>query len=73
MIKQDDIDAMCEDELLPCPFCGGAADIDHDHTVEENHAYGCRSCNVWFNAFIEGDPITAWNTRANLQAPPDKL
>lgn len=49
--------------LLPCPFCGGEADIDHDHTVEENHAYGCRRCGLWFDTFNSDDAIAEWNTR----------
>lgn len=52
-----------EVQLLPCPFCGGEADIDHDHTVEECHAYGCRSCDMWFNDFNANDAPAAWNTR----------
>lgn len=56
-------------ELKPCPFCGGSADTDHDHTVEENHAYGCRNCSVWFDTFNSDDAISAWNTRADLASP----
>ena len=52
--------------LKPCPFCGGEADIDHDHTVEENHAFGCRKCGVWFDTFNADDAIAAWNRRADL-------
>lgn len=51
-------------ELLPCPFCGGESDIDHDHTVEENHAYGCRKCGIWFDTFNSDKATAAWNTRA---------
>jgi hypothetical protein len=50
-------------KLLPCPFCGGDGDVSHDHTVEECHDYGCRSCGIWFNDFIADDPVKAWNTR----------
>ena len=50
--------------LLPCPFCGGDADMEMDHTVEENHAYGCRRCDVWFDTFNTDGAIAAWNTRA---------
>lgn len=50
-------------ELKPCPFCGGDADISHDHTVEENHAYGCRKCDIWFDTFNSSDAIAAWNSR----------
>ena len=60
---------MSAPELKPCPFCGGEADIDHDHTVEENHAYGCRICSVWFDTFNADDAISAWNRRADLCDP----
>lgn len=55
-------------DLLNCPFCGGAADVSHDHTVEENHAYGCRKCSVWFDTFNSDDAIAAWNRRAPAAA-----
>lgn len=55
---------MSTPELKPCPFCGGESDIEHDHTAEENHAYGCRDCGLWFDTFNADDAITAWNTRA---------
>ena len=53
-------------ELLPCPFCGGEATTEHDATVEENHAYGCRRCGLWFDTFNSDDAITAWNRRTDL-------
>lgn len=56
-------------KLLPCPFCGGDADIFYDHTVEENHAYGCRACGFWFDTFNSDDPIVAWNRRTPHPAP----
>ncbi len=56
--------------LRPCPFCGGEADISHDHTVEESHAYGCRKCGVWFNDYLADDPIAAWNRRADTRPAP---
>lgn len=55
---------MTAPELKPCPFCERAADISHDHTVEENHAYGCRKCDMWFDSFNSENAITAWNARA---------
>ncbi|AZV00235.1 hypothetical protein GCM10017635_09830 [Paracoccus kondratievae] len=56
-------------KLLPCPFCGGSADISHDHTAEENHEYGCRECVLWFGSSNSDDPIAAWNTRTPHPAP----
>lgn len=54
---------MTDIDLKPCPFCGGEADISHDHTVEENHAYGCRRCGIWFDTFNSDEAFDAWNAR----------
>lgn len=56
-------------ELKPCPFCGTDGDISHDHTVEENHAFGCGKCHIWYDSFNSDDPIGQWNTRADLARP----
>ena len=48
------------------------ADIYHDHTVEENHAYGCRICGIRFDTFNSDDAIAAWNIRADLCIPTDE-
>lgn len=56
------------DELLPCPFCGGAACID-----EFEHDYGvkyfgrCMSCSAELSAtYPRSEAIAAWNRRAAL-------
>ncbi|MGR3476653.1 MAG: Lar family restriction alleviation protein [Sulfitobacter sp.] len=59
---------MADINLKPCPFCGGDADISHDHTVEENHACGCRICGIWFDTFNSDEAAEAWNTRAAIAA-----
>lgn len=63
-------------ELLPCPFCGSAAEVynascrnPHDPTMIDVHWIAdCTKCdcNIEFNQ-TEVDAITAWNTRPQPQ------
>lgn len=63
-----------EEELKPCPFCGGEARHFHD-AAERDHKVECRDCKT----NISGYPIgrwakEAWNTRPALyDAAPDLL
>ena len=54
-----------ETTLLPCPFCGGEAQVLKDglpYVVIECERCFCRTnCNV-----TEAEAIAAWNTRAEL-------
>ena len=67
------------DELLPCPFCGGEAKA-YQHG-EVGFVVQCRRCGIWnagydpawshvtedeFHGFVtETDAIAAWNRRAD--------
>lgn len=67
-------------ELLPCPFCGGEAEIEeiseeNSHTGTAGYAAGCANseCLVYqtFDKFaLRKDAVKAWNTRA---PSPDKI
>lgn len=53
-------------ELLPCPFCGGAATYNNDVGCEDEwflEWYECRGCSVKVKTKEE------WNTRASLDKP----
>ena len=54
--------------LLPCPFCGGEADIEeisgNPFTNEPyTWAVGCKDCNVGWYKETKEDAIAAWNRR----------
>jgi len=61
-------------DLLPCPFCGGSATVDHDDNgwnwVE------CSNCGASTNAKVSAMDdcrpllVEAWNRRAALAAQP---
>jgi Lar family restriction alleviation protein len=62
---------MMENELKPCPFCGGYAHIDKTSSMTcfRDAAIYCEGCNSWYvlDAFsaTEEDLIDAWNRRVN--------
>lgn len=58
--------------LLPCPFCGGEAELENSITEA---AVRCGSCNAmisrkhgWLADTGLSTAIAAWNTRADLLA-----
>lgn len=55
-------------DLLPCPFCGGEGDSNLRNTTLES-AVGCPCCGVKIEYIGETgrrEAITAWNTRAAI-------
>lgn len=53
-----------EEELKPCPFCGGD-ELSHGY-IQAGVIMGnveCHSCNACIWADSESEAITAWNTR----------
>ena len=53
-----------EIKLLPCPFCGGAADLNTG-VIREVKTFDvvCRDCGGAMMASNEDDVIADWNTR----------
>ena len=59
------------EELKPCPFCGGKAEV----LTDENEEYyvSCTECtallgyctDTWGDYSTEDEAIEAWNRRAN--------
>lgn len=53
--------------LLPCPFCGGEARYQADHTTECRDSVWCGTCDYgMFDPDEQGSVIAAWNRRAAL-------
>ena len=62
---------MAENELLPCPFCGGEAELVHwTNQLSWNTNYGiqCTTCKIMIDSahsyfHTAEEAITAWNRR----------
>jgi Lar family restriction alleviation protein len=59
-----------DDEIKPCPFCGGEAEFsytpwDDDEQVGDDGTgwVVCQSCNVQIYGHTREDAIEKWNTR----------
>jgi len=49
------------EELKPCPFCGGDAEVNE---IDDEYLSSCSECSANLGFFeTEHDAITAWNTR----------
>lgn len=57
---------MSEEELKPCPFCGGSPEIISDKS-NESHYISCLDCRASTMYSYKIDIIKAWNTRAKTQ------
>jgi Lar family restriction alleviation protein len=62
-------------ELLPCPFCGGEADIEEipgsPFTNEPyTWAVGCKSCNIGWYEETQAEATSKWNRRAQPENEP---
>lgn len=51
-------------ELLPCPFCGGEAEMVRTGTPRRSCQVACSNCNTHHESADEGeDSGASWNTR----------
>ena len=52
-------------ELLPCPFCGGEAEING---ISEVHYISCKNCYAETRVYgSKAEAINAWNTRKYME------
>lgn len=55
-----------ETKLLPCPFCGGEAQIIESRFGEKGAFVGCIRCLATAKRYsTKAEAIEAWNRRAN--------
>ena len=59
-------------ELLPCPFCGGKAEINRFGNFLQSTQYECTDCGCLLETGEEFNHGTQWNTRA-MNADKDRL
>lgn len=52
--------------LLPCPFCGGEAEIERIGDRRQSTVYACLFCGCRLETGEECLHGSAWNTRADL-------
>ena len=60
-------------ELLPCPFCGGAARDAEPHNKRCSPRIECSKCYIGISAMNceseRSEAVDAWNTRATQHLP----
>lgn len=54
------------EKLLPCPFCGGEAEIERLGDRRQSTQYSCTECGCFLETGEEWGHGTEWNRRAAL-------
>ena len=55
------------EELKPCPFCGGEADIWRCEYTGNCYMVGCSYCHMFAMSDYEDEAIATWNRRVKVQ------
>lgn len=55
--------AQASDEPMPCPFCGGAPQVDEDHDDHGNRVIECAECGASVGANMLSAGWRRWNQR----------
>lgn len=65
---------MSEIKLLPCPFCGGGAEIGEFHLLDKEYRVCCKECRsrTPYSASIDR-VIKQWNTRKPMERIVERL
>jgi Lar family restriction alleviation protein len=58
-------------KLLPCPFCGGEAEIERYGDRSQSTIYACTMCGCRLETGEEWDHGADWNRRYNKEPEPD--
>ncbi len=54
------------DKLLPCPFCGGEAEIEREGTGRQSCIVSCLNCGCHLESGETFNSGSRWNTRVNV-------
>ena len=54
--------------LLPCPFCGGEAEVERSGTNRRSHIIACTDCGCRLETGETWNAGSAWNTRQPTQS-----
>ena len=57
-------------ELLPCPFCGGEAEIERYGTPRVSTIYSCKECGCRLETGEEWGHGAGWNKRVKARTAP---
>ena len=73
---------MSDERLLPCPFCGGEAEVITTKTRQgQTSSVRCSKCSckvtilkpAYYEGDVEKDTVEAWNTRKPMERIVEKL
>ena len=65
---------MSEIKLLPCPFCGGEAEIGEFHLLDKEYRVCCKECRSRTPFSTSRDRvIKQWNTRKPMERIVERL
>jgi len=56
-------------ELLPCPFCGGKAEIEQEGSPRRSTSYACTDCGCRLETGEEWRFGRRWNERQGAREP----
>lgn len=63
----DELERKQSEWLKPCPFCGGAAEVQRLGTRAQSSLIGCTECSVTVEANEDGPQTgTHWNRRVDV-------
>lgn len=60
---ENNVAAQAGDEPMPCPFCGGAPQVDEEHDDRGNRVIECAGCGANVGANMLSAGWRRWNQR----------
>lgn len=62
-MTENNVAAQAGDEPMPCPFCGGAPQVDEEHDDRGNRVIECAGCGANVGANMLSAGWRRWNQR----------